>query len=149
MAANRSSGAKTTAKKSTKRAASSSGGKTTANSARKSKSTRSKTAAFRNRRRKSEFPPSIAELTTRLRERLRDLDQEIEKIEARYLRIVDRLRNTNSPIGIDFEQSWRVLTDPVRREIVELVRRLEKVVEPSFKSKHRRPAKTNRTAKAA
>ena len=149
MAANRSSSAKTTTRKRTKRVTSSSGGKTTANSARKSKSTRSKTAGFRNHRRKSEFPPSIAELTTRLRERLRDLDHEIEKIEARYLRIVERLRDSDSPIGIDVEQSWRLLTDPVRREIVELLRRLEKVVEPSLKSKHRRPAKTNRTAKAA
>lgn len=149
MAANQSSGARTATNKRGKKAASSSKSKTTSSSARKPKSICSKTAGSRSRRRKSEFPPSIAELTTRLRKRLSDLDHEIEQIEARYQRIVERLRNAGSPIGIDVELSWRAWTDPVRREIVELLRRLEKVVEPSLKSKHRRPAKTNRTAKAA
>jgi hypothetical protein len=96
-----------------------------------------------------EFPSSIAELTTRLRKRLKDLDHEIEQVEVRYQRIVGRLRGPGSPIGVDVERSWRALTDPARRELAELLRRLERAIEPQLMSKRRRTAKTHRSARAA
>lgn len=149
MAGNQSSGAKTATNKRGNQATSGSRGKSTASSAKKSKPNRSKNPHLQIGQRTIEFPPSIAELTTRLRKRLKDLDHEIEQVEVRYQRIVRRLRGPASPIGVDVERSWRALTDPARRELAELLRRLERAIEPQLMSKRRRTAKTHRSARAA
>lgn len=145
MAANQTNGAKTTTSRSTRKADSSSRGKTTSKSTTKAKSSRAISGRPEGRIRNGSFPPSINEFTTRLRKRLKDLDREIERIEGRFMRVVERLRSAGSPIGIDVERNWRALADPIRRDISNLLRRIEKVIEPPLISKRRPRAKASKT----
>ena len=61
------------------------------------------------------------------------------------MRVVERLRSAGSPIGIDVERNWRALADPIRRDISNLLRRIEKVIEPPLISKRRPRAKASKT----
>lgn len=149
MAANQTNSGKTARSRGTRKASSSSQGRATSQSARKSKSRRATSGRPGSRNRNGDFPPTISELTARLRKRLMDLDAEIERIEARYTRAVERLRDAGSPIGIDLTRSWRALTDPARRDIADLLRRLEKVIEPQRMSKRRQPVKSAKTTRGA
>ena len=153
MAANQSKDAKAATSKGGNQVAPESNRKTTSGSARKTKSVRSGTAGRGGRsqsRRKAESISPTAKLSSNLRKRLRDLEREIERTEVRYRRALAKLLgDSGNPIGIDIERRWRALTDPARHDIAKLLRRLERIVEPTSTLKRRRSAKTTRTAKAA
>jgi hypothetical protein len=104
------------------------------------KATRKKTAQKATRRRSSagsrteqEFPPTLGEFSRRVRRQLNALERNIEKTEWRYRRQTTRaLRDASHQLGrfeAMGERAWKKLTAQARREVLGVLRRVEKAVE--------------------
>jgi hypothetical protein len=94
-----------------------------------------------------ELPPSLAQFSRRVRTRLTQLERRIERAEARTRRRWTRLlRDASHRLGrfqAEGERRWRRLTARARREALQVLRRLERELEPP--RRRRRPAGRPRT----
>jgi hypothetical protein len=80
-----------------------------------------------------EFPPTLGDFSRRLRRQLNALERNIEKTEWRYRRQATRaLRDASHRLG-KFEamgdRAWKRLTGQARREVLGVLRRVEKALE--------------------
>ncbi len=93
-----------------------------------------------------EFPRTLGDFRRRLRRQLNALEGKIEKTEWRYRRQATRaLRDASHRLGkfeTMGERAWRKLTAQARREVLGVLRRVEKAVEEP----ERPPAKATRPA---
>ncbi len=94
------------------------------------------------------LPPTLREYATQVRTRLNQLEKQIEKAQVQARRRAARLLSEAShqlgKLEAHGEPGWRKLAAPYRRELVKLVRRLEKAVAPPAR---RRPARKAAAAK--
>jgi hypothetical protein len=104
------------------------------------KAARKKTAKKATRKRsgaasriEQEFPPTLGDFSRRVRRQLNALERNIEKTEWRYRRQATRaLRDASHQLGrfeARGERAWKKLTAQARREVLAVLRRVEKAVE--------------------
>ena len=104
------------------------------------KAARKKTAKKATRKRSTapsrieqEFPPTLGDFSRRVRRQLNALERDIEKTEWRYRRQATRaLRDASHRLGkfeAMGERAWKKLTAQARREVLGVLRRVEKAVE--------------------
>jgi hypothetical protein len=104
------------------------------------KAARKKTSVTAAKRRSSassrieqEFPPTLGDFSRRIRRQLNALERNIEKTEWRYRRQATRaLRDASHRLGkfeAMGERAWKKLTVQARREVLGVLRRVEKAVE--------------------
>ncbi len=108
-------------------------------SRKKSSSKRSATAIARARtsaaldRLERELPPTLRDYSRRVRGQLGKLEQEIDRTQARYRRQAVRLLRDGShrlgSLEALGERGWRELSERTRKEILNILRRLEHAVE--------------------
>ena len=91
-----------------------------------------------------ELPATLREYAKQVRRRLNQLEKQIEKAQAQARRRATRLlREASHELGklhVGGETGWRKLAAPYRRELVALLRRLEKAVAPPAPRKPARKA---------
>ena len=87
----------------------------------------------RTARTEQEFPQTLRDFSRRLRRQLNALERNIEKTEWRYRRQATRaLRDASHRLGkfeAMGERAWRKLTAQARREVLGVLRRVEKAIE--------------------
>ncbi len=125
-------------------------------SRKKSSSKRSATAIARARtsaaldRLERELPPTLRDYSRRVRGQLGKLEQEIDRTQARYRRQAVRLLRDGShrlgSLEALGERGWRELSERTRKEILNILRRLEHAVETAGTQK---PTRRKRTASKA
>ena len=101
------------------------------------KAARKKTAAKKrssaSSRIEQEFPPTLGDFSRRVRRQLNALARNIEKTEWRYRRQATRaLRDASHRLGkfeAMGERAWKRLTVQARREVLGVLRRVEKAVD--------------------
>ena len=81
------------------------------------------------------LPPTLAQFSKHMQTRLRRLERRLGRAESRYLRRwVGLLREASHQLGhleAAGEKRWRRLTTQARRDTRKLLRRLDKALEPS------------------
>jgi hypothetical protein len=93
-----------------------------------------------------EFPATLGDFSRRVRRQLNALERNIEKTEWRYRRQATRaLRDASHQLGkfeARGERAWKKLTAQARREVLTVLRRVERAVEgPKPKPKKKAAAK--------
>lgn len=93
-----------------------------------------------------EFPATLGDFSRRVRRQLNALERNIEKTEWRYRRQATRaLRDASHQLGkfeARGERAWKKLTTQARREVLTVLRRVERAVEgPKPKPKKKAAAK--------
>lgn len=126
-------------------------------SQKKSSSKKSATAIARARtsavldRLERELPPTLRDYSRRVRQQLGKLEQEIGRTQARYRRQAVRLLREGShrlgSLEALGERGWRKLSERTRKEILNILRRLEHAVETAGTQKPTRRKKTAGKAK--
>lgn len=118
---------------------------------RKTKSTGSGLSATLGR---LELPPTLRDYASQVRGRLDRLERELTKAQVDVRRRAARLlREASHQLGrleAEGEAGWRRLTAPYRRQLVDLLRRLEKAVAPTRPTRATKAVRsaTGRTRKA-
>ena len=84
-------------------------------------------------RMEQEFPATLGDFSRRVRRQLNALERNIEKTEWRYRRQATRaLRDASHQLGkfeARGERAWKKLTTQARREVLTVLRRVERAVE--------------------
>jgi hypothetical protein len=118
---------------------------------RKKKSARSRTGnAFA--RLEGQLPPTLREYAAELRKRLDRLERDLAKaqLEARK-RAARLLREASQQLGrleVGGEAAWRKLGASYQKDLVALLKRLEKAVSPPMSARRRAPARKKTAAHA-
>ncbi len=126
-------------------------------SRKKSSSKKSATAIARARtsaaldRLERELPPTLRDYSRRVRQQLGKLEREIDRTQARYRRQAVRLLREGShrlgSLEALGERGWRELSKRARKEILNILRRLEHAVETAGTQKPTRRKNTAHKAK--
>ena len=102
---------------------------------------------------KQEFPATLGDFSRRVRRQLNALERNIEKTEWRYRRQATRaLRDASHQLGkfeARGERAWKKLTAQARREVLNVLRRVERAVEgpkPTPKKKAAAKRSSRKTA---
>ncbi len=101
-----------------------------------------------------ELPETFIHMSRRVREGLRTLEKEVADTEARYrkgfMRVLDEVTHQLGQLESLSEERWHTLGDNARRDLAELLRKLEKVVAPgpSRKRRGRKKAASRKKAKS-
>jgi len=90
-----------------------------------SRITRGKASASRLRRLTQDLPPTLRDFSTQVRKRLNRLEKRIDRVQATYRNQVAHLIRVTSR-RID-------QAEPVRKQVIRLLSRLEKAVSPQTK----------------
>lgn len=122
-----------------------------ARSAKKRVSTRRKSVARSLDRLERQLPPTLREFTGELRKRLDRLERDAVKaqVEARK-RAARLLREASHQLGrleVGGETAWRKLGASYQKDLITLLKRLEKALAPPARA--RRPAKKKTVASSA
>jgi hypothetical protein len=95
----------------------------------------------------AELPEPFLEMSRRVREGLGRLEKEISDTEARYrkgfMQILDEVGDQLAELEAVSEERWHTISDKARRDLADMLRKLEKVVEPG----KRRPRKKSAARK--
>jgi len=94
-----------------------------------------------------ELPPTLRDYANQVRGRLDRLERELTRAQVDVRKRAARLlREASHQLGrleAEGEAGWRRLTAPYRRQLIDLLRRLEKAVEPA------RPTRATKAVRSA
>ena len=114
------------------------------------KATRGKTGGLGAALGRLDLPPTLREYAKQVQGRLDGLEQEISRASTDVRRRAARLlREASHQLGrleVKGEAGWRRLTSPYRRQLVDLLKRLEKALAPG-KTRSRRPSATRKATR--
>jgi tRNA(Ile)-lysidine synthase TilS/MesJ len=100
-----------------------------------------------------ELPRNLSEFRNLIRKRLNQLEREVEKAERQTRRRAARLlREASHQLGrleARGESGWRQLTAPYRKELIRLLKRIERAVAPAPVRKKAAAKKTGAGKKVA
>lgn len=100
-----------------------------------------------------ELPPTLRDYAKQVRKRLDGLEREVTRASVGVRRRAARLlREASQQLGrleAEGEAGWRRLTAPYRRQLLDLMRRLEKAVAPPSRAGATRARKATRRVRQA